>query len=550
MTADSRALAAVDEILTDWDQPDAPGIAVSVVRGGEPLYTRCFGLANVEHGVPNTTETVFDIASITKQFTALAVLLLVRDGKLGLDQDVRNLVPELPAYDPPVRVRHCLYHTSGLTDWLEALELAGPASDYCSSERAFRTITALRDTMFGAGEAHSYSNTGYVLLAWIIGRVAGKSMPDFLQERVFTPLHMTSAAFLSDPEDFLPNQAQGYVRDDDGRLYRASWPCNVCGDGRMFAGIADMTRWMQSFTPKGSADAELLESFFSPGRLDNGQPLRYAAGWEIDRVRGLEAFRHGGMGPGFQSHIAWFPEPAIGIAILGNLRPYRPWLQANDILDALLGGGPRQTTSEKPPSKLRDRGAADVSGRYFTAAGLPVRVDRDGDRIFIDIWFWRRPFAEQSPDVFREDETGDRVTFHRNAKGGVIQMTMATADGASPRLHSPIRRAERFESVALDSAALSAFEGRYISEALDTVYTLVAEDGGLTARHLRCFDWRLRPIKSCSAAAFGDDFAQETDWPGRVTFERNGNGDVAGFRVRGKRVNLFFRRLPASADLG
>lgn len=546
MPANSSTIAAIDKIVSDWDNPDAPGVAVGVVRDGEPLVTRYLGLANVEHGVANTALTVFDIASMTKQFTAFAVLLLVRDGKLSLDDDVRQYVPDLPAYDPPIRVRHCLYHTSGLTDWLEALDLSGPSEDYCSIKRAFRTITALRETMFPAGREHSYSNTGYVLLAWIVAQVAGKPMPAFLAERVFDPLGMSRSAFLSYPEDFFPNQAQGYYKGEDGHLCRMSWSCDVHGDGRMFTSLGDMIRWLQNFTERKIGDAELFDLFFAPGQLDDGQPLRYAAGWVLDRYRGLQAIRHGGMAPGFQSHIVWFPEVNIGVAILGNVFPCKPWPLANEVLDALIGERP----TKQPPSPFPEVSSQDacpepnnVSGRYFTATGTPVIVDWKGDHLVIDTWYERRPFVRQSTDAFREEGYGDTVAFQRNAKSTVTYLTMETEDGVCPQMHSPIRAAVKFENTILNRDELAQFEGRYLSNELDTVYTIVTEGDGLIARHLRCYDWHLYPIKSRAMGTFEDDFAQESNWPGKVTFERDLNGDVLGFRVRGTRINLFFRRL-------
>ena len=546
MPANSSAVAAIDKLLSEWDKPDSPGLAVAVVRDGVPLLTRCLGLANVEHGVANTTSTVFDIASMTKQFTAFAVLMLVRDGKLGLDDDVRQYLPDLPAHDPPIRVRHCLYHTSGLTDWLEALELSGPSEDYCSLQRAFRTITAFRETMFPAGQDHSYSNTGYVLLDWIVAHVAGKPMPVFLTERVFEPLGMSRSAFLSYPEDFFPNQAQGYHKDEDGRLRRMSWSCDVRGDGRMFTSIGDMTRWLQNFTGRTVGDAELFDLFFAPGRLDHGRPLRYAAGWVLDRYRGRQAIRHGGMGPGFQSHIAWFPEISVGVAILGNLRPCTPWMLANEILDALVGEGP---TARSPlphrAAATQDRGQepADVCGRYFTATGLPVAVVRKGDRLLIDTWYERKPFFRQSDDVFRDEGYGDRIAFQRNVEGTVTHFELETEDGACPHMHGPIRSAAKFDDTTLDQRDSRQFEGQYLNDELDTVYTVVAESGGLIAKHLRCYDWQLRPIKSCAVDTFQGEFAQESGWPGKVTFERDSRGVVVGFRVRGSRMNVFFRKL-------
>ena len=215
MPAQSKTLAAIDRVFADWNRADRPGLSVGIVCDGKPIYTRSFGLANVEHQAPNTPETLFNIASVTKQFTALTVLLLAEDGVIRLGDPIRRYIPELPDYDPPVLIRHCLYHTSGLTDWIEALELAGPAYDYCTTHRALRTIAAFDETMFPAGSEHSYSNSGYVLLACIVTRVSGRSFVSFLKERIFAPLGMRTAGFLDHPEGFLPDQAQGYYREED-----------------------------------------------------------------------------------------------------------------------------------------------------------------------------------------------------------------------------------------------------------------------------------------------------------------------------------------------
>ena len=545
MPVTSRTIAAIDSIFADWNKPGSPGMAVGVVREGETVHTRGFGLANVEHGVPVTTSTIFDIASMTKQFTAFAILMLVGNGKLNLDDEVREFVPELPAYEPPIRVRHCLYHTTGLTDWIEALEFTGPPYDYYSSRRAFRTITALEETMFPAGHEHSYSNTGYVLLAWIVARVAGKPLPEFLKEHVFGPLGMSSSAFLSDPEGFLPNQAQGYCKEGNGHLRRVSWPCNVYGDGGMLTSIDDMIRWLQNFNVRKVGDPELFDLIFAPGHLDDGQVIPYSAGWELECYRGLHAIRHGGMGAGFQSHIAWLPEVSIGVAILGNVRPCWPWPLADKVIEVCLGEriARHRPTIQREISYAEEHSACnDISGRYFTATGFPILVDWNGDHPVIDVWFWRRSLSKHSVDVFREDEFGETFTFHRNAEGKVTHFTTETDDGACARLHSPLRTAVKFENVALDLAELALFDGRYINNELDTVYTIVAAEGELTAKHMRCFDWHLRPIKSCATDNFEDDFAAEAAWPGKVTFERNLDGDVVGFRVRGTRVNLYFRK--------
>ena len=547
MSANARIRSAIDDIFCDWDRSDSPGIAVGVVHRGEPIYARGFGLANVEHRVPIDTSTVFDIGSVTKQFTAFAVLMLVRQGKLNLDDRVREFVPEMPDHDPPIRVRHCLYHTSGLTDWVEALELSGPIEDYCSTKRVFRTVTALRETMFAAGQGHSYSNTGYLLLAWIVSRVSGMTLAQFLQVNIFDPLGMTSSSFRSEPGSFVANQAQGYFRDDEGQLSRTSFASDAYGDGMMHASIDDMTCWLQNLVHRTVGDDGLFEAIFAPGELDDGRPIRYGGGWQLERYRGLTANRHGGMSVGFQSHVAWFPSVGVGVAILGNVRPYLPWPLADAVLDAVLESGwPRIAAAvepDPPPCRADDDFEVrfDNVGRHFTATGLPVTVERFGDGLRIDTWLWRRPFVACSEDVFTHMDSGDRAVFGRNDEGRVMRFELLTDDGACPPLHSFLTEAIKFEPVMQDDACLAQFAGRYINEVLDTVYTVVVEKGGLRARHQRCWDWHLRPIRSCLADSFGDEFSTDGGWPGRVTFSRH-DGVVDGFRVRGTRMHVKFRK--------
>ena len=542
--ATPQTVSDIDRLFTGWNRDDAPGVAVGIVRDGSPIYTRCFGLANVEHTVPITDSTVFEIGSITKQFTAFAILLLERDGKLDLDDDIRDHLPELPKYDPPIRIRHCLYHTHGLSDWIWAMELAGPVTDYVPMKRAKRAILSFQPTSFPTGQAHSYCNTGYVLLAWIVARVAGKALPEFLRERVFDPLGMPHAGFRSDTNAIVPNLAQGYQQNESDRLYRISGASDVHGDGGMLASIDDMIRWLGNFTTQMVGGQEVLERFFAPGRLDNGQVLRYGAAWMLQRYRGFQSMHHGGLWDGFQSHVLWLPEARIGVAVLGNVRPYRPWVLATSAVDVLLKKDGKHPPVRAAPRKSvrKTTKSENVSGRYFTHTGLPVRVYRHGEQLYLDIWLWGRPFDEVSPDMFREAHSGDTVTFHRSDNGTVTHFTMETDDGACVDMHSPIIRAVKYDFTTVERRGLARFAGRYVNNAIESAYTVVIEGDGLTARHLRCHDWYLRPIRSNATCSFESDFAQEHNWPGIVTFEQDTNGDVTGFRVRSACADMFFRK--------
>ena len=182
-------------------------------------------------------------------------------------------------------------------------------------------------------------------------------------------------------------------------------------------------------------------------------------------------------------------------------------------------------------------------GRYFAATGLPASVEWSRGRLMLDTWYSREPFERVSTDVLFHPDYGDTLTFHRDDAGQVTHFTFETDDGASARMHRPIRRAVKFEATILQTTTLAEYEGCYLSDELQTLYTVEGEAEGLRAKHLRCYDWRLRPIRSCLTRTFEDEFAQAGRWPGMVTFERRSDGKINGFRVRGPGHNLFFRKL-------
>lgn len=539
-------LREIDGVFADWDRTDFPGLAVAVLGGGETIYCRCFGLANVEHSVPITASTLFDLGSLTKQFTAFVTLMLVEEGKIHLDDPLGDHLAELPDHLAQVRLQHCLYHTSGLVDWVEASELAGPSSDYMPKTRAFRSIAAISDRLFPAGQMHSYSNTGYLLLARVIERVSGRTFPEVMQSRIFAPLGMEKAAFRSDPFAFLPGQAQGYFQDEKNQLYAASWPTDVCGDGGLHASLSDVIPWLANLTTRKLGSDVLFKAFFAPGHLDDGRRLRYGAGWLLDCYRGLHSLQHGGQSEGFQSYIYLLPEADLAIVVLGNVRPYLPWRLVTAVADLMITGSEAKQYRTLVSLAPRPSKPDGLVGRYFTATGLPVSVTWLGTRLFVDITLWGRPFDQVSNarDRFAEPHSGDTITFHRSKDGRVTHFTLGTVDGACVPMHSPISHAEKYESWPSDRLDLHAFEGRYVNREIESAYTIAVCQGALVARHIRCFDWHLNPIAQTRSHRFTDEFAQVGPWPGRVAFERNDRGQVVRFRVEAARVALSFHKEP------
>src|SRR5690349_11005359 len=185
----------IDALFAQWNKPDSPGCALAIIRDGQVLYKRGYGVANLDHDIPISTKTVFDIASVSKQFTAISVALLARQGKLSLDDDIRKYLPELPPYSAPVTIRQLIYHTSGVREYSHLMQLSGTRFQDATADEIYKIITRQKELNFKPGDEYLYSNSGYFLLARIVQKVSGKSLRQFAEENIFKPLGMISTHF-------------------------------------------------------------------------------------------------------------------------------------------------------------------------------------------------------------------------------------------------------------------------------------------------------------------------------------------------------------------
>ena len=298
----------VDSVFASYDRPDAPGCAVGVYQDGRIRYARGYGLADLEHRVPITPATVFDIGSTSKQFTAATILLLQQEGKLSLDDDVRRFLPELPEYERPITIRHLLHHTSGLRDYIGLLQLAGIRYDDVSTpDDALQMIARQRALNFLPGEEHLYSNSGYFLLSLIVERAAGRSLRDEARDRIFVPLGMTRTAYLGHYADVVLDRAIGYEPVDSG--YRADMPRWLqLGDGALLTTVEDLVHWGENFRTTRVGGAGMRDALLTRGQLASGKELDYALGLMRGEHRGLPTVFHGGSWGGYVAEFLRFPE--------------------------------------------------------------------------------------------------------------------------------------------------------------------------------------------------------------------------------------------------
>jgi CubicO group peptidase (beta-lactamase class C family) len=531
--------AAMDTLMAAYTRPGSPGAAVLVFRGDEQLFARGYGLADLEHDDPITPRTIFHVASVSKQFTALAVTTLAPQGRLSLDDDVRKHLPEVPDFGQTITLRHLLHHTSGLRDQWSLWVLAGGlGDDVIRQDDLLRLIYRQRELNFPPGTAHTYSNTGYTLLAEVVERVTGEDFPRWMQANVFDPLGMSQTQVYDDHRRIVAGRAYSYRPARDG-FHKAVLSYANNGATSLFTTTEDLARWLRNFGHARVGGAQAVEMMRGRGVLANGDTIPYALGVIVGRHRGLDMLTHGGSDAGYRSSVAYFPRLDAGVVVLANVSS----IDADDIARAAaeaffaaeMEPVPAAPAREDAPPAAEATVAVAVDsavleryvGEWAIDGGPVVRIEREEGGLTMRAGQESRMLRALSDSTFLMTEGNARITFHREADGSVRR--------ASALQGGRTNAVTRTRAVAPEE--LRAYTGRYYSPELETSYTVVLQAGGLVARHRRHGDVPLT-FREPNAFRGGES------WMDRVEFERGADGAVTGMRVSSGRVRrLWFQKL-------
>jgi CubicO group peptidase (beta-lactamase class C family) len=473
---------AVDAVFAGIDTK-GPGCAVGVGEGGRLSYARGYGMADLEHDVPITPTTPFYVASTSKQFAAFAIVLLARDGRLSLDDDVRTYIPELADFGTRITIRHLLHHTSGLRDYFEVLGSRGwPFDGTLTEEEFLRIVGRQRELNFPPGSQHLYSNTGYVLLSIVVQRVRGQSLRQFAQERIFAPLGMDQAVFRDDHRMLVPGRALAYEMIP-GNALRLSVPqFDVVGDGGLYASVEDLVRWAgNAYTPK-AGDARDWATLTTRGVLTGGDTIPYALGISHGTWGGWATLAHGGAFGGYRAELLRVPEARLDVAVLCNFAGADPSAFARRVVDAVLPPRPTPATASTVRTTVRP-GEVVPTGTWLSRwTERWFRIAREGDSLVAT-----GPFSRT------------RVTL---SDGGLEipsqRITLRRAPGAAGWAMS-LGGAGREPLVAVDTTvprqgAIASTMGDFISPESEGRLTLIVESGQLTLRRLGVPPTRLAPL--------------------------------------------------------
>ena len=354
MTTHETLEVKVDHLFAKWNRSNSPGAAIVVVRDSEVVYKQGYGMANLEYDIPITTRSIFDIASVSKQFAGFAIATLSHEGRLSLDDDIRTYLPDAPDFGNTITIRHLLHHTSGLRDWVQSLVIAGDLmDDVISFKHILKMARHQKALNFEPGAEFLYSNTGYNLLAEIIERVTGDSFRDWTDTHIFKPLGMTNSHFHDDYEMILKNRAYSYQVDENGGYKHAVNNTTALGSSSLYSTVEDLVKWILNFEDTRIGEQTVIEQMHQRGVLNNGEQIDYAFGLNIGEYRGLKTVGHSGSWRGFRSHLMRFPDQKFGVVILCNLDTFNPLSLAEKVADLYLADilAPIKTSEQKKATK-------------------------------------------------------------------------------------------------------------------------------------------------------------------------------------------------------
>ncbi len=535
---DARALR-VDSVFQRFDRTDSPGCAVGVYQDGKILYARGFGMASLEFGVALSPRSVLDVGSISKQFTAMSILLLQKEGKLSIDDPIRKYIPEMPAYADGITLRRALSQTSGLRDLYIMMGQTGRtfAGD---SVDALQAITGSVEPNYVPGARYLYTNSGWILAAQLIYRITGKTLAEFAEERIFHPLGMYDTRYLADVTTIIPNGAEGYAPARGGgfRVARSTYDGAIVGAGAVHTTVEDFNRWLNNYDSATIGGRDIIDLMTTATKLNDGSPATsgptqaYAIGLSVGTLRGLRVVSHGGSWAGYRGHFLRFPDQGFAVSTFCNLTTSGPDSLARKVAGIYLNDKMQPDSATMWTASLAAAAMADVpAARLRSYAGNWRNEERGevrrtrmvGDTLF-SIGGERTRMVPLDGGRFRVG-SGTEIRFEGDAAAPSQLLVKTTGETVT---------FVRVDTVALTAAALADYAGTYRSDEAHATHTWKVEKGALVVYANDRRQGVLEP-------AYKDGFTRAGSV---IDVQRDSRGRITGYVLQAGRVrNLKFTRV-------
>lgn len=526
----------VDAMLLNTENSKGPGSAVLVVKDKKVILNKGYGLANLEHQIPISSNTVFDLASVAKQFTGYAIALLIEKGKLSKDDEIRKHLPDFPTFDQPITIGHLLHHTSGLRDWTSCLPLAGRTfDDVITFDHILDMAYKQQGLNFLPGSEYRYSNTGYNILVKIITQVTGQSFRAWTDQNIFQPLEMEHTFFLDNHNEVIPNRATGYYQGDNDQYHVVPNNLTAVGSSSLFSTTTDLARWVNHLMYPPEAFKPVVERMLETEALHNGDPNSYAYGINVGEFRGTEWISHSGSWAAFSTYLVLLPSHDLSIVVLNNQEKsaYRIARQIASYYVPETDDDPTvesSTTTVNLPSQLLNS----YTGTYKLGPAWYVHITQEENQLWAQATQENKfPMTAQSDTVFLIKAYGNRtMTFYTNE---VDQVTHLVYNGMiCPKMQ---------DKSTFDLKQAQDYTGDYFSAELNTWYKVQFQEDQLKLWNLHQGDIPLTP-------AWNDDFRGEKWYAGNIEFKRDKKNKIIGLSISQYRSkNQFFKKVDMG-DLG
>ncbi len=525
----------VDSLLLENVSENTPGSAVLVVKDKEIILNKGYGLANLDYDVPITPSTLFDLASLAKQFAGYSIALLAEQGVLSEDDNIQTYIPEFPEFDKPITIGNLLHHTSGIRDWTSTLPLSGRTfDDVISMDHILRMAFQQKELNFTPGDEYRYTNTGYNLLAEIVERTTGLSFRDWTNQNIFQPLGMTQTFFLDNHKEVIKKRAVGYYRSN-GKFYESPNLLTALGSSSLYSSTNDLAKWVNHLMYPSDKKKAVVNRMMLTQPLSTGEKNNYAYGININTFRGTPWISHSGGWASFDTYITMLPEKDLAIVVLSNNRQnsfnivgriasyYVPRKEAGQ-QDSGSNEDEKTAESFSIPDDLLD----DYTGTYKLGPGWYVHLTKEDGRLWTQATYEDKyPMTALSDSLFEIPAYGNRtMEFFANENGGIAHLIYNNS--ISPKVSNKI-------SPTLTNP--SEYTGTYWSDELSTSYEVVFEDEKLKLSHFQNGDIEL-------IHAWSDEFKGSEWFTDLVEFQRNETGAITGLSVTQYRAkNQLFKKV-------
>jgi CubicO group peptidase (beta-lactamase class C family) len=512
-------VAAIEKLFSRYTNT-TPGAELAISRNGQVIFSKAWGLADLEHNVPLTTTSPTEAGSVSKQFTAAAILLLEQQGKLSLDDDVRKYVPELPDYGKVITLRHAMQHTSGLKDWGSVMDIAGwPRGTRNYTNEYALYIMTLQPTLNNApGDEYIYSNSNYNLQAIIVQRVSGLSLAAFTQRYIFEPAGMKHTEWRSNYRKVLPNRAIAYSKN--GQQYITNMPNeSAYGNGGLLTTAEDLLAWNHFYLGGKFGNPSLLSAQIAIRPLNNGQPNRYAAGLVTDSINRWQAISHTGATAGYRAYLEYFPEAGLSIAWLSNTSAFD-----NDSLN--LSNAVRKLFLRDRSTVVRRNLAVPVAPEKLVAYAGWYRNPRTGAGMKLYVKEGKLSSLYPMANLTAISDNVFMLGNNRLELNNTKKLLYITT-GLDSLYY------DRVDSAVINDESLKSYVGEYYSSEADATYHIELNAGKLLLKQKPTSVFILNPT-------YKDGF----DSPlGSIYFTRDQKGSVMEFRISIPRArNVSFKK--------